>query len=250
MNPWTENSRYQRPRVYHSHLLSATIQFWLWFQLLDFGKAAKGGSFRGVQPAAHGPHAAQDGYEHSPTQNRKLKTLWEFCFCFCLFVYFMCGPRQLISQCGPEMPKGWTPLLSIRPALRVLIWRAGERMTEENWLTVTMFISSSLQQSFASISPVALRNLHWGPGSPLQVPPTMLADSDGLKAPGHETSTSVSISIVLLLLNFQAKNCQSFLQVFDIAIVVSFWDPCLLFVRCFPDLKTNSWSKPSLLFSN
>ena len=29
-----------------------------------------------------------------------------------MFVYLMCGPRQLLFfQCGPEMPKGWTPLL-------------------------------------------------------------------------------------------------------------------------------------------
>ena len=29
-----------------------------------------------------------------------------------VFVYLMCGPRQLFFfQCGPEMPKGWTPLL-------------------------------------------------------------------------------------------------------------------------------------------
>ena len=25
-------------------------------------------------------------------------------------MYLMCGPRQLFFQCGPEMPKGWTPL--------------------------------------------------------------------------------------------------------------------------------------------
>ena len=28
-------------------------------------------STRGVQPVAHGPHAAQDGYECGPTQNHK-----------------------------------------------------------------------------------------------------------------------------------------------------------------------------------
>ena len=26
-----------------------------------------------------------------------------------MFVYLMCGPRQLFFQCGPETPKGWTP---------------------------------------------------------------------------------------------------------------------------------------------
>ena len=25
-------------------------------------------------------------------------------------MYLMCGPRQLFFQCGPETPKGWTPL--------------------------------------------------------------------------------------------------------------------------------------------
>ena len=29
-----------------------------------------------------------------------------------VFVYLTCGPRQLFFQCGPEMPKGWTPLIS------------------------------------------------------------------------------------------------------------------------------------------
>ena len=29
-----------------------------------------------------------------------------------VFVYLMCGPRQLFFfQCGPETPKGWTPLM-------------------------------------------------------------------------------------------------------------------------------------------
>ena len=25
-------------------------------------------------------------------------------------MHLMCGPRQLFFQCGPETPKGWTPL--------------------------------------------------------------------------------------------------------------------------------------------
>ena len=32
---------------------------------------AMGTPLRGVQPVAHGPHAAQDGYEWGPTQNRE-----------------------------------------------------------------------------------------------------------------------------------------------------------------------------------
>ena len=27
-----------------------------------------------------------------------------------MFLYLMCNPRQLFFQCGPEMPKGWTPI--------------------------------------------------------------------------------------------------------------------------------------------
>ena len=26
----------------------------------------------------------------------------------------MCGPRQLFFQCGPETPKGWTPLEDVK----------------------------------------------------------------------------------------------------------------------------------------
>ena len=34
-----------------------------------------------------------------------------FCVILCT-MYLMCGPRQLfLFQCGPEMSKGWTPLL-------------------------------------------------------------------------------------------------------------------------------------------
>ena len=31
--------------------------------------------------------------------------------CSLVFVYLMCGPRQLFFQCDPEIPKGWTPLV-------------------------------------------------------------------------------------------------------------------------------------------
>ena len=42
-----------------------------------------------------------------------LKTFFVFAHQFTLvFVYLMCGPKQLFfCQCGPEMPEGWTPLL-------------------------------------------------------------------------------------------------------------------------------------------
>ena len=29
-----------------------------------------------------------------------------------LFLYLMCGPRQLFFQCDPETPKGWTRCVS------------------------------------------------------------------------------------------------------------------------------------------
>ena len=40
------------------------------------------------------------------------KTFWDFFLWLHVAMYFMCGPRQLFFfQCGPEMPKGWTPLV-------------------------------------------------------------------------------------------------------------------------------------------
>ena len=44
-----------------------------------------------------------------------LKTWWDFFVWLCITVYLMCGPRQLVFflQCGPEMPKGWTPLVDV-----------------------------------------------------------------------------------------------------------------------------------------
>ena len=64
---------------------------------------------RGVQPLAWGPHVAQDGYECVSTQNCKLTSnLFFFAHQFSLvYVYFMCGPRQLFFQCGPELAKVW-----------------------------------------------------------------------------------------------------------------------------------------------
>ena len=48
-----------------------------------------------------------------------LKTLWDFVLFLLVFVYLMCGPRQLFFfQCGPEMPKGWRPLILV-PSLRL-----------------------------------------------------------------------------------------------------------------------------------
>ena len=54
-------------------------------------------------------HAAQDGYELT---QHKIVNLMKIFFFFShqfslVFVYLMCGPRQLFFfHCGPEMPKG------------------------------------------------------------------------------------------------------------------------------------------------
>ena len=49
-----------------------------------------------------------------------LKIFFFFAYQFSLvFVYLMCGSRQLFFQCGPETPKGWTPLVEI---LLLRVW--------------------------------------------------------------------------------------------------------------------------------
>ena len=73
-------------------------------------------SSRGVQPVARGLRAAQDGCECSPTQNREFTQKRFFAHqLLLLFVYLMRGPGQLFFQCGPEMPKGWTPVKEMWP---------------------------------------------------------------------------------------------------------------------------------------
>ena len=42
-----------------------------------------------------------------------------------VFVYLMCGPRQVFFHCGPKTPKGWTPLLEITLELE----KAGEGLS-------------------------------------------------------------------------------------------------------------------------
>ena len=44
----------------------------------------------------------------------------------------MCGPGQLFFQCGPEMPKGWTPLYVLCSGLCCCIYRAQAEQTEYN----------------------------------------------------------------------------------------------------------------------
>ena len=60
------------------------------------------------------PRMAMNAAQHKSIN--LLKVLWDFVlFCFWwlhVAMYLMCGPRQLFFfQCGPEMPKVWTPLL-------------------------------------------------------------------------------------------------------------------------------------------
>ena len=80
----------------------------------------------GVRPAAHGPHAAQDGYEFSPTQNCKFNL-----FCCHLFIYLFIfrergreGEKRETSMCGcllctpfwgPGLQSRHVPWLGIQP---------------------------------------------------------------------------------------------------------------------------------------
>ena len=77
-------------------------------------------------PPGPGPHLLPGGVSNLQPEGRiqprmamnvaQLKTVnllktFVFAHQFSLvFVYLMCGPSQLFCQCGPEMPKGWTPL--------------------------------------------------------------------------------------------------------------------------------------------
>ena len=43
----------------------------------------------------------------------------------------MCGPRQLFFQCGPKMPKCWTPLLIT--TCDTIVLSPAKRLTDGNW---------------------------------------------------------------------------------------------------------------------
>ena len=64
---------------------------------------------RGPRPSGGIQPAAQDGYECGPTQNH-LNLFKPFFFnqFSLVFVYLMCGPRQLFFEYGRDT-KGWTP---------------------------------------------------------------------------------------------------------------------------------------------
>ena len=53
-----------------------------------------------------------------------LKTLWDFFVITCHNVFNVWPKTALLLQCGPEMPKGWTPLLGSRILLsRLHHWK-------------------------------------------------------------------------------------------------------------------------------
>ena len=65
----------------------------------------------------HGPHATCcPGWLWMRPNTKSSIYLKPFCCCVVhqfslVFVYLVCGPRQLFFfQCGPETPKGWAPL--------------------------------------------------------------------------------------------------------------------------------------------
>ena len=72
---------------------------------------------RGVQPEAHGPHAAQDGYGCRPTQNRKLLTTFPFCLSIFISVcVFNVGPKTTLLPVRPRDAKRLdTPARSFHP---------------------------------------------------------------------------------------------------------------------------------------
>ena len=58
------------------------------------------------------PRVARNGAQHKIVN--LLKTLCDFVLWLCAAMYLMCGPKQLFFfQGGPEMQKGWTPLIVI-----------------------------------------------------------------------------------------------------------------------------------------
>ena len=77
-------------------------------------------SFAGMsnlRPTGHmWPRMAMNAAQHKITN--LLKILFFAHQCSLVFVYLMCGPRQL-SQCDPEMPKGWTFLTEFKQLLDI-----------------------------------------------------------------------------------------------------------------------------------
>ena len=96
--------------------------FWLW-------ESASLLTRRGVQPLAHGPRAAQDGYECGPTQNCKLT--WNPFLCLSVFVsvYVFNGrPKTILPlPVWPRDAQRWgTPaehrVLTAGPLLSSFVW--------------------------------------------------------------------------------------------------------------------------------
>ena len=70
------------------------------------------------QPAGHRqPRVAMNSAQNKIVN--LLETLFYAHQFSLVFVCFMCDPRRLFFQCGPEMPKGWTPLQASLLVVRV-----------------------------------------------------------------------------------------------------------------------------------
>ena len=69
-------------------------------------------SRRGVQPVGHmWPRMAMNAAQHKIVSLLNPRRFFFFgSSVFVSVVYLMCSPRQLFFHCGPETPKGWTPL--------------------------------------------------------------------------------------------------------------------------------------------
>ena len=62
-----------------------------------------------------------------------LTTLWAFLFLL-VSVHLMCVPRQLfIFQCGPEMPKCWTPLAQSFPRQECIFLKQSSGVCGKSW---------------------------------------------------------------------------------------------------------------------
>ena len=106
-----------RPKVILEEevLLSPKAALWKWVWRPFLMASSLSLSARGVQPVARmQPRMAVNAAQRKIIN--LLKTFFFFAHPFSLvFVYLMCGPRQLfLFQCGPETPEGWMPLPDVK----------------------------------------------------------------------------------------------------------------------------------------
>ena len=91
-----------------------------------------GGPTRGLW-AAYGPGWL---WIESNTKSEIYLKHYEISLWLRVTVYLACGPRQLFFQCGPETPRGWTPL---RLVLR--LWKT--KLEREVFYFLTLFFCSA-----------------------------------------------------------------------------------------------------------